>query len=104
MEAAHRRKMDECISGYIFKEKLSGVVAGVIVALVGMIISGYVILQGHDWAGTVLGGAQLVALVSIFVLKKLNIKSDDSENKAKTDAVIKKTPRTRTKSNPPSSN
>jgi len=70
LESAHRRKQDTRINWFIFIERLSGVLMGGLVAIFGLAVGGYLILQGHDWAGTTLCGVGLATIVSIIVTRK----------------------------------
>ena len=69
-EANFRRSETHRINSFVFVERISGVIAGAIVAVVGLIVAGYLVINGHDWAGAVVGGATLVALVTVLVTGK----------------------------------
>lgn len=69
-EANFRRSETHRINGFVFIERISGVIAGAIVAIVGLIVAGYLVYSGHDWAGAVVGGATLVAIVTVLVTGK----------------------------------
>ena len=75
IEATHRRKESTSINRFIFAERISGVIAGALVSIIGLVISGYLVLQGHDWAGVALGGATLITIVTVLVTGKKD--SDD---------------------------
>ena len=66
-EASHRRSETTKINWFILIERLSGVIAGAAVAIFGLGIAAYLVLQGHDWAGAGIGGATLVTIVSVLV-------------------------------------
>lgn len=46
---------------------VGGLIAGFIIAVIALIGSGYLIMEDHDVAGTILGGGSLTALVGIFI-------------------------------------
>ena len=68
-EGAHRRREETKVSWFILLERLSGVIAGAFVAVVGLALGTYLILQGHDWAGVGLCGAGLASIVSVLVAR-----------------------------------
>lgn len=70
IEADHRRSSEIRINRYVFIERISGVVAGAFVSIFGLAVGGYLILQGHDWAGTVLCGTTLATIVTVLVTKQ----------------------------------
>ncbi len=76
MEAEFRRKETKRTNTFVFTERMSGVVAGVIVALTFCSLGFVAIMNGHDWAGTALCGFTLVSIISIFVTKKITDKSE----------------------------
>lgn len=76
-EAEHRRAMQKKTNFYIFTERISGVVAGAVVAIFGLGAGAVAIIKGHDWAGAVLCGVTLVTIVSVLVTKKHNQKEDN---------------------------
>lgn len=49
---------------------------GFIIAIFGLLLSGFLIYTGHDTAGTILGGTDLIALVSVFVYGKYAQRKD----------------------------
>ena len=77
LEAEHRRKQESRINVFVFTERLSGIAAGTFVALFGLALGGYLILNGHDWAGLGISGVSLTTIVSILVTRK-KVTSDDS--------------------------
>lgn len=71
IEASHRRSAEDRLNWFIFLERISGVVAGAGVAIIGLLIGGYLILHGHDWAGVTLCGATLGTIVSVLVTRTI---------------------------------
>lgn len=49
---------------------ISGLIVAAIISLVAIIGSGYLIMQGHDIAGAILGSGSLASLVSVFIYGK----------------------------------
>ncbi|WP_139143587.1 MULTISPECIES: hypothetical protein [unclassified Janthinobacterium] len=92
IEAASRRSQEKRIDWFIFAERMSGVLMGGAVALGGMAIAAYVIVQGHDWAGVGIGGATLAAIVTAIVARGHMTKSKESAPVPK--VVVKAPPKT----------
>lgn len=69
IEATSRRSQEKRVDWFIFAERMSGVLMGGVVALGGLAISAYVIVNGHDWAGVGIGGATLATIVVAFITK-----------------------------------
>lgn len=70
IEATHRRKETTRVNGFIFWERISGVIAGGVIALAGLLVSGYLAINGHDWVAVGIGGATLAAIVAVLVTRK----------------------------------
>jgi len=66
-EANHRRAETTRVNSFVFAERISGVIAGAVVAIFGLAISGFLIFNGHDWPGVALGGATLATIVTVLV-------------------------------------
>lgn len=69
-ESEFRRKETHRINGFVFAERISGVIVGGVVAVAGLVVSAYVAIQGHEWVAGVIGGATLVAIVTVIVTRK----------------------------------
>lgn len=76
IEADFRRRESRRVNSFIFAERISGVLIGGAIAISGLIISAYVAIQGQPWVAGVIGGATLVAIVTVIVTRK---SSDPSE-------------------------
>lgn len=72
LEATHRRKEESKVNWFVFLERVSGIVAGTFVAISGLGIAAYLVVNGHDWAGVTLGTVELALIVSILVARKLD--------------------------------
>jgi hypothetical protein len=69
-EADHRRKSQKRVETFVFIERISGVVAGAVIALFVFALGGYLILKDHDWAGVAICGTTLVSIVGLFVSRQ----------------------------------
>lgn len=69
-EAEYRRSVHKTTNLYIFIERVSGVFAGALVAVFGLLAGAYCIIEGHDVAGAAICGVTLVAMVTVLVTKK----------------------------------
>lgn len=63
-ERSHRHRMDRHQARYAYL----GLAAGLIVAVLFLVVAAWLINNGHDLAGTVLATFDLVALAAVFVL------------------------------------
>lgn len=81
IEADHRRSLQKNTNRFIFAERISGVVLGAIVAIAGLALGSYVILQGHDWAGAAVCGTTLVGMVSVIVTRQHNENKENAVSK-----------------------
>ena len=66
-EAEHRRAREDKVNGYVFFERISGIVGGVLISMFGLGISAYVALHGQPWVAGVIGGGTLVGIVGVLV-------------------------------------
>lgn len=66
-EAAHRRARTNRVDTFILIERLSGLVFGAVIAVLGLLIAAYVGLHGQPALGMVLGGGTLVGIVTVLV-------------------------------------
>lgn len=66
-QLAHRQALEsKVVSGDALRSWV-GLIAGVTVALAILAVSGVLIWNGHDWAGTALGTVDIAAIVGVFV-------------------------------------
>ena len=66
-EANYRRTQDGRVNWFIFIERISGVVAGLIVSITGLGLAAYVAIQGHEIAASIIGGSTLATIVTVIV-------------------------------------
>jgi uncharacterized membrane protein len=66
-QTSHRIAIERTVITSDVRKSYLGLAAGWTTAIYGLTWAGMLVLQGHPIAGTVLGGADLVALVSVFV-------------------------------------
>ena len=66
-QAAQRQKLEYIVVSANARDSLLGVICGFAICLVAIIAGAIVIMNGHDWAGTVIGGSGIVGLASVFV-------------------------------------
>jgi hypothetical protein len=69
LEATSRRNALTQYNRFIFIERISGVVIGGAVAISCFAMGGYIVLQGHDWAGVAMCGTTLATIVTVIVNK-----------------------------------
>ena len=73
IEAAHRRTQNSRVNLFVFAERISGVVTGAAVAIIGFVIGGYLVMQGHDWAGVGFCGTTLATIVAVLVNRRAEV-------------------------------
>lgn len=76
VQSAHRQQLERSNLRWATIRSFGGLIAGFIIALVGLIISGKVIIDGQAVAGTILGSGDLLALVSLFVFGQRGLREE----------------------------
>lgn len=66
-QASHRQNIEYMVLRSDGRRAWVGTVFAFLLGLVGLTVSGYVIVQGHDWAGAGMGGATLTSMVTSFI-------------------------------------
>lgn len=79
IEADHRRSENSRVNTYIFVERISGVVAGAGVAVLGFLVGAYLVVNGHEWAGVALCGTTLATIVAVLVTKRHSSQTDGAQ-------------------------
>ncbi len=75
-QSDHRQMMERRALLWEFIRSMAGIVAGLIITLAFLGVCAWLIYNGHDMAGTVLGSVDLVALVSLFVLGQRTVANE----------------------------
>ncbi len=77
LEAEHRRHIQSSeileqsrVNGFIFIERIAGVIAAVLVGIAAIVGGIYVVIHGHDWAGASIAGVGIGTLAVAFIHKK----------------------------------
>lgn len=78
-EAEFRRAETKRINTLIFAERFAAITFGAAVAIVGLGISAYVAVNGHEWAASIIGGATLVAIVTVIVNRDSSAKDAEQD-------------------------
>ncbi|MDP1871701.1 MAG: hypothetical protein Q8K61_08740 [Gallionella sp.] len=90
VEATHRRAETTRVNRYVFIERMSGVILGALVAIVGFLIAAYLVLKNHDVAGVAIGGATLGTIVSVLVSHNKKAASEAAKNAPAARRIRKK--------------
>ena len=66
-QSSHRQALElKVISSDTLNSRL-GTIFGFLLGASGLVVAGYVIVQGHDWAGVGIGGGTLATMVIAFL-------------------------------------
>lgn len=79
LESAFRRSETTRVNKFIFCERISGVIAGSLVAIFGLGVAAYVAVNGHDWVAVAIGGATLATIVTVLVVRNESKENQDDE-------------------------
>lgn len=71
-EASHRQEMEVRVQAASEQRTAAGLWAGAAIAVLGLVVSAWLISKGHDAAGAILGSFDLAGLVAVFVLGRRN--------------------------------
>jgi uncharacterized membrane protein len=82
-QSDHRMELEKKAISAQLSESSRGQIFGLIIGLTGLILSSYVIVNGYAISGSILGGATLVALVSVFVVGKQKMRAELQEKAPK---------------------
>jgi uncharacterized membrane protein len=66
-EGAHRRRVELEIVQAENARANRGQLFALLVLLAGMALGGWLVMAGHDWAGTVVAGGNLVGMAALFL-------------------------------------
>ena len=70
-DAMHLQSMEEMRLSASFQERRLGQIFGFSIAVMGLSASVFLAVTGHEITASVLGGATLISLVSVFVIGRL---------------------------------
>jgi uncharacterized membrane protein len=87
-QANHRQSLEKTVIEGDTRRADKGLLAGFIVALVGLGSAVALVLTGHDLAGFALGGLDLVSLVSVFVYGTITRRSERAKKAEQMQRVI----------------
>lgn len=87
LEAQHRRNETRRVNTFVFIERISGVIAGATVAIVGLLIAAYTAIQGHSGVALGIGGATLASIVSVLVVRQRTQVPEEDENSERTESA-----------------
>jgi uncharacterized membrane protein len=84
-EAANRQSLERWVVKSDVIRSILGVVSALLIVLFALGLGAYLVLQGHDVAGTIFAGAGLTGLVTTFIygtnyLKKKDQDQDEDES------------------------
>jgi uncharacterized membrane protein len=66
-QSSHRIDMERSWMKSKTRDSLLGIVSGFVISLVAILSGAYVVVCGHDWPGTIIGGSGIVGLAAVFV-------------------------------------
>jgi uncharacterized membrane protein len=66
-QADHRRATEQRVVISQIRRSWGGMVSGLVIALAGMGLAGYMVMQDNPWASVIFGSVDLLALVTTFV-------------------------------------
>jgi uncharacterized membrane protein len=78
-QANHRQSLEKKVLDSDAFHALLGIICALIIALVGLGVAGYIIINGHDWAGAIIGGATLASMVSAFIYGSSKLRRERKE-------------------------
>jgi len=81
-EGAHRRQVELEIVRAENARANRGQVFALLVLLAGMAVGGWLVMSGHDWAGTVVAGGNLVGMAALFLrVRRGRARDDEGQEK-----------------------
>ncbi len=79
-QSKHRQDLETNVIKNDIRKSYLGMILGFIIAIIGLCISGYVIIQGQPIAGGILGSTTLLGMVTVFVMGHKS-RQNDIKNK-----------------------
>lgn len=80
-QSTHRRELEKIAVKSGARNSLFGIICAFIIAVVTVTAGAYVIVNGQQWGGTILGSAGLVGLVGVFVYGTNSSRKERERNK-----------------------
>ena len=79
-DSAHLQSMEKMQLSSLFLERRLGQILGFGIALMGLSASVFLAYNGHEWTASIIGGATLASLVSVFMAGRLSRTSDPNNS------------------------
>jgi hypothetical protein len=86
-QQSHRHRMEERAMRSSITLSGAGLVTGFLIGLAGLGAATWMVILNHDTAGIIIGSADLVALVSVFVYGKRRSRNEDGSKSQKRSRV-----------------
>lgn len=80
LESKHRRYEESRVNLFILFERMSGIIAGTLVAVFGLSLGAYLVMHDHDVAGVGISGVGLASIVSVLVARQRSRSPQPSQN------------------------
>ncbi|MBM4124041.1 MAG: DUF2335 domain-containing protein [Nitrospira sp.] len=71
-DSTHLQTMEKMRLSAVYQERRLGQIFGFLIAVIALAASVFLAFTGHETTASVIGGATLIALVSIFVVGRLS--------------------------------
>jgi uncharacterized membrane protein len=89
-QSAHRQEIEKRYLSHEITRSYIGVACGFMIGMTGIVASAYVILQGHDVAGSILGGSSLLSLVTAFLKGQQSRREERERRDEKNRALVQR--------------
>jgi uncharacterized membrane protein len=66
-QSQHRQVLEKIVIKSGSRDSLLGIILGFIIGICGLTGGIFCVLKGHDWAGSIIAGADLAVLVGVFI-------------------------------------
>jgi type IV secretory pathway TrbD component len=80
-EGDFRRSETRRVNLFKFIDRMAGIASGFLIGIIGLGVSAYLAMHGHDWVAGVIGGSTVLGLVSVFVIGQVKAPSQRQTNK-----------------------
>jgi hypothetical protein len=89
-QSTHRQSLETKVVDSDIIRSYAGVVCGFVVTIVAFVIGGYLVINGHDWAGTTIIITNLAVLVGVFIYGTQTRKQQLQAKNAPSDQLVKR--------------